>query len=304
MALPWPHPVPIFFSRIRKPNRMDTTEDTPPTTIVVTNNCTHVVPSNAMGYTPCPDQEHHALQIQDFMLSAPIQTILNRISDLDEGDNLPSALVPYSPVGYVYAAWNPLFQDLIKIGATMRQSPYTRVKELSTSGVPEPFQLLASITCKDPFALEKNIHAHYDSVRKFGRKKEFFMISRDEAVEFFHMKSIEAALMIEKPKHKPYPRQLQRQRRNHSQVLSADQAETYRHNIEEFTKDHLEVCKGAFTPSQQIKRAFISTNGNITSSDMFFKALRQAVAKHQFPINVVWPANNPCKGYCGLRLKM
>ena len=304
MALPWPHPVPIFFSRIRKPNRMDTTEDTPPTTIVVTNNCTHVVPSNAMGYTPCPDQEHHALQIQDFMLSAPIQTILNRISDLDEGDNLPSALVPYSPVGYVYAAWNPLFQDLIKIGATMRQSPYTRVKELSTSGVPEPFQLLASIPCKDPFALEKNIHAHYDSVRKFGRKKEFFMISRDEAVEFFHTKSIEAALMIEKPKHKPYPRQQKQQKRRHTRLLSTDQATTYQTAIEGFIKDHLEISKGTFTSSQQIRDAFARNGGEIISNTIFFKTLRKAIFNQQYPINIVQSAYKPSKGYCGLRLKM
>lgn len=62
--------------------------------------------------------------------------------------------------------------------------------ELSTTRVPEPFQLVASIPCKDPFGLEREIHAHYESVRKYGRKKEFFAISIPEAVHQFHLRSM------------------------------------------------------------------------------------------------------------------
>ena len=42
-------------------------------------------------------------------------------------------LVPFLSFGYVCAAWNPLFHDLIKIGATLRHKPYMRVAKLSTS---------------------------------------------------------------------------------------------------------------------------------------------------------------------------
>ena len=101
------------------------------------------------------------------------------------------------PIGYVYAAWNPVFADLIKIGATMRRTPYIRVKELSGTGVPEPFQLIAYIPSKTPFALEREIHSHFDSVRKYGRKKEFFIISRSDIVEHFHIRSMNLMLKPE-----------------------------------------------------------------------------------------------------------
>jgi hypothetical protein len=111
----------------------------------------------------------------------------------EEQDAGPSSLVVRGHVGYVYAAWNRLFPDLIKIGATMRAFPYIRVQELSScAGVPEPFQLVASIPTPEPFALERSIHAFYASVRKYGRKKEFFLLSREEAVYHFHVRSLEA----------------------------------------------------------------------------------------------------------------
>jgi hypothetical protein len=104
-----------------------------------------------------------------------------------------SSVVVSGQAGYVYAAWNPMFPDLIKIGATMRSSPYIRVRELSScAGVPEPFQLVASIPTSDPFALERTIHAFYASSRRYGRKKEFFMLSREDVVYHFHVRSLEA----------------------------------------------------------------------------------------------------------------
>jgi len=111
----------------------------------------------------------------------------------DEPPACASSLVVSGQIGYVYAAWNPLFPDLIKIGATMRSSPYIRVRELSScAGVPEPFQLVASIPTSDPFALERTIHAFYASSRRYGRKKEFFMLSREDVVYHFHVRSLEA----------------------------------------------------------------------------------------------------------------
>ena len=87
-------------------------------------------------------------------------------------------------MGYVYAAQNPLFHGLIKIGATMR-TPQIRVKELSGTGVPEPFELVAYLPSTNPFMLERELHAHFATLRKYGRKKEFFSLTVDEVVAHF-----------------------------------------------------------------------------------------------------------------------
>ena len=87
--------------------------------------------------------------------------------------------------GYVYAAWNVFFPDLIKIGATRRHSPYIRVRELSGAGVPDDFILIAAIPTLDPFKLESEIHNHFASRRRAGRHREFFKITKDEVSAYF-----------------------------------------------------------------------------------------------------------------------
>ena len=137
------------------------------------------------------NQVAYVAEVEMFLSQPSIQTILDRIHDVDDSSRLNNtqALVPHSPIGYVYAAWNPLFADLIKIGATRRDHPYARVMELSSAtGVPEPFQLVSFIPCQHPFILEKAIHRYYESARKYGRKKEFFLLSRDEIIEHFHLR--------------------------------------------------------------------------------------------------------------------
>ena len=87
--------------------------------------------------------------------------------------------------GYVYVAWNPSFPTLIKIGATSRQNPFIRLKELSTAGVPGRFELVCCMATMKPFQLEKQIHAHFIGKRSFGYRKEFFEVSVDEVVGYF-----------------------------------------------------------------------------------------------------------------------
>ena len=93
-----------------------------------------------------------------------------------------------SRVGYAYAAWNPCIGTAPKLGATMRDSPFPRLKELS-SCLPQSFQLLACVPSTDPFALEKRIHAHFASARirkdTTARNTEFFMVSHEEVCEYF-----------------------------------------------------------------------------------------------------------------------
>ena len=102
----------------------------------------------------------------------------------------------FQPLGYVYVAWNPLFGDLLKIGATMR-TPAIRLRELSGAGVPEPFELVAYVQTANPFELEKTIHRHFDAVRKYGRRKEFFTLTREAAIA--HFKSIGGHDAAERP---------------------------------------------------------------------------------------------------------
>ena len=54
-----------------------------------------------------------------------------------------------APFGACYAGMCPVFGHFIKPGSTMR-SPMVRIRELSTSGVPEPFQLVAAVYCYWP----------------------------------------------------------------------------------------------------------------------------------------------------------
>ena len=91
--------------------------------------------------------------------------------------------------GFVYAAWNPCFPELIKIGATKRDTPYARLKELSGSNVPKPFELVTCLPSEDPFALEKTIHAHFKDVRilKGTRYCEFFCLTRETISEYFSL---------------------------------------------------------------------------------------------------------------------
>ena len=54
-----------------------------------------------------------------------------------------------APFGACYAGLCPLFGNLIKQGSTLRP-PMVRICELSASGVPEPFQLVAVVHCYWP----------------------------------------------------------------------------------------------------------------------------------------------------------
>jgi len=91
-------------------------------------------------------------------------------------------------VGFVYAAFNPFFGDEVKIGATMKDSPLPRLKELSR-GLPNNFHLLACVPSKQPFALEKKVHAHFASSRlrkeETGRNTEYFDVSHSDVLTHF-----------------------------------------------------------------------------------------------------------------------
>ena len=134
------------------------------------------------------DDVQYSLAVTGFLGQPPIQAILDNLSMLEDQESpllsVCDGNIKEGSVGYVYAAWNPLFEDMIKIGATVRR-PFVRVAELAGSGVPKPFQLITSIPCTNPFKLEREIHTHFNSVRKYGRKKELFELTRSAIVKHF-----------------------------------------------------------------------------------------------------------------------
>lgn len=84
--------------------------------------------------------------------------------------------------GFVYVISSPSLPGIQKIGVTRRLSPYTRVRELSSSSLPEPFALNAYCFCDDAFDIESKMHSHFDS-KRVSPNREFFYITVEEAVD-------------------------------------------------------------------------------------------------------------------------
>jgi hypothetical protein len=102
------------------------------------------------------------------------------------GDSLGEA---GKKVGYVYAAGNPsLGCGIAKIGATCRDSPWPRMRELS-SYFPTDFYIIALIPCTNAFEVEKRVHMHFADKRvwreRTGRKTELFLVSEEVVSNYF-----------------------------------------------------------------------------------------------------------------------
>ena len=130
-------------------------------------------------------------KIEAFFSLSDVVTVNDRIEQIealwmkaDMDDFYESKVSDTAVIGYCYAIWNNLFADLIKIGMT-RRTPEIRVRELSGAGLPEPFEIVAILPCTNPVKMERAIHAHYASIRKYGKKKEFFTLSRAEVAIYF-----------------------------------------------------------------------------------------------------------------------
>ena len=142
-------------------------------------------------------------KIEAFFSLSDVVTVNDRIEQIeaswmkaDMDDFYESKMSDTAVIGYCYAIWNNLFADLIKIGMT-RRTPEIRVRELSGAGLPEPFEIVAILPCTNPVKMERAIHTHYASIRKYGKKKEFFTLSRGDVAVYFD--SIIAKAMQDPP---------------------------------------------------------------------------------------------------------
>lgn len=88
----------------------------------------------------------------------------------------------HSKAGWLYVITSPSLPNLTKIGCTRRLNPSIRVKELSSSSLPEPFHAHCFVFSDDCFELENNIHKYFDKER-VNPDREFFCIEPKEAID-------------------------------------------------------------------------------------------------------------------------
>lgn len=83
-------------------------------------------------------------------------------------------------IGYIHFVTNPAMPGLSKIGFT-RGPLEERLKQLSTSGVPQPFELGAAFRVYGPSKCEREIHSLLKRHR-VNRDREFFQVALSFAV--------------------------------------------------------------------------------------------------------------------------
>ena len=133
-------------------------------------------------------QLHHS---RDHEVIADLQRELaklhKRIEAKEEAKAALDQQSTFTQAGYVYIISNigAFGEDVVKIGVTRRLDPYERINELSSAAVPFKFDVHAMIFSHDAFALEKELHEHFDAYRvnKVNKRKEFFKIPVDEVQE-------------------------------------------------------------------------------------------------------------------------
>jgi hypothetical protein len=82
--------------------------------------------------------------------------------------------------GYVYVLSNPAMPNLLKIGYTDREVD-ERVEELSSTGVPVPFEVEAIFGSPNAYEDEQAIHAML-AQHRLANNREFFSINIKDAV--------------------------------------------------------------------------------------------------------------------------
>ena len=83
--------------------------------------------------------------------------------------------------GLIYILTNPSFPGLVKIGFTTTDLT-ERVRQLSATNIPTPFEIAYACGVRDCLAVEKGIHEKLSGYR-VNPKREFFRISPHEALK-------------------------------------------------------------------------------------------------------------------------
>ena len=108
--------------------------------------------------------------------------IKSQLANIDKRLDSIAYRESHSKAGWLYVITSPSLPGLTKIGCTRRLNPSIRIKELSSSSLPEPFHAHCFVFSDDCFELENNIHKYFDKER-VNPDREFFRIEPKDAID-------------------------------------------------------------------------------------------------------------------------
>ena len=108
--------------------------------------------------------------------------IKSQLANIDKRLDSIAYRESHSKAGWLYVITSPSLPGLTKIGCTRRLNPSIRIKELSSSSLPEPFHAHCFVFSDDCFELENNIHKYFDKER-VNPDREFFRIEPKEVID-------------------------------------------------------------------------------------------------------------------------
>ena len=108
--------------------------------------------------------------------------IKSQLANIDKRLDSIAYRESHSKAGWLYVISSPSLPGLTKIGCTRRLNPSIRIKELSSSSLPEPFHAHCFVFSDDCFELENNIHKYFDKER-VNPDREFFRIEPKDAID-------------------------------------------------------------------------------------------------------------------------
>ena len=88
----------------------------------------------------------------------------------------------HSKAGWLYVITSLSLPGLCKVGVTRQLNPTMRVRQLSSSSLPEPYHAHCFVFSDDCFELESQMHKYFDKER-VNPDREFFRIEPKEAID-------------------------------------------------------------------------------------------------------------------------
>lgn len=108
--------------------------------------------------------------------------IKDKLASIDKRLDSIAYRESHNKAGWLYVITSPSLPGLCKIGCTRRLNPSIRVRELSSSSLPEPYHAHCFVFSDDCFELESQVHQYFDKER-VNPDREFFHIEPKEAID-------------------------------------------------------------------------------------------------------------------------
>lgn len=110
------------------------------------------------------------------------EEIKSKIADIDKRIADADYRLTNTKSGWLYVISSPSLPDMVKVGVSKRESPWVRVRELSSSSLPIPFKAHCFVFSDDCFELESAMHRYFDAQR-VNKDREFFYITPQQAID-------------------------------------------------------------------------------------------------------------------------